>query len=71
LLPLPPHRRWREDEDAPDAPTEQQLLDDEPRLDGFAEADVVGEQERDAGFTERAEEREKLKVVDLHGAEER
>ena len=44
FLPLPAQRRGGEDEDTLDAAPEQQLGENQPRLDGLAEADVVGDE---------------------------
>ena len=44
FLPLPAQRRGGEDEDTLDAAPEQQLGENQPCLDGLAEADVVGDE---------------------------
>ena len=47
VLPLERHRRRGRDHDAVDPPPQQQLSDDQPRLDRLAETDVVGDQQID------------------------
>ncbi len=42
-LPLSDHAGGRSDEDKINPPAQQQLAQDEPRLDGLARADVVGD----------------------------
>ena len=44
-LPLPQHRLGREDEDALGPAREPRLAQQQPRLDGLAEADLVGDEE--------------------------
>ena len=45
--------------------------DDQPRLDGLAQADVVGDEQVHAGHLERAHDRVELVVLDLDAAPER
>ena len=58
--PLPAQRGWREDEDALDTAPEQELREDQPRLDGLAEADVVGDEQADSRHAQRLQERHEL-----------
>ena len=60
-----------EDQDAPDAAPEQQLGEDQPRLDGLAEADVVGDEQADTRHAQRLEERNELVALHAHPAMER
>jgi len=57
LLPLQQHRRWTGDYDLPHLFPQQQLAGDEARFDGFAQADIVGDEQIDAlqqqGFAQR------------------
>ena len=53
VAPLELEGGGADDEDAADASSLEQLAEDEPRLDGLAEADVVREQQRDARHLER------------------
>ena len=46
VAPLELERRGADHEHAADAPAPEQLAQDEPGLDGLAQADVVGEQQR-------------------------
>ena len=68
VLPLPAQRRRRENQDAPDAAPEQQLGEDQPRFDGLAEADVVGNEQAHARHSQRLEERDELVALDAHPA---
>lgn len=43
VLPLQQHRRWRGDNDHLDPAPQQQLTRNEPSLDGFSQADVIGD----------------------------
>src|SRR5262249_18569113 len=65
FLPLPQHRWGAYYDDFPDSASEEQLDPDEPGLDGFPEANVVGYKEihprQKKGFAERF----KLVRVDL------
>ena len=70
LLPLRAERRRAEDQDAPHAAAQDQLGQDEARLDRLAEPDVVGEEERDPRHPQRLEQRHELEVLDLDGAVE-
>ena len=70
LPPLPAQRRRREDQDALDAAAEQQFGEDQPRLDGLAEPDVVGDEEADARHAQRLEQRHELVALDAHPAVE-
>ena len=72
VLPLQDDRRRARDDDAADLLAQEQLADDQPRLDGLAEADVVGDEEVDAGQQQRLAQR--LELVGHHldaGAERR
>ena len=60
VLPLHRHCRRRCDDDEVDAAPQQQLAGDEPGLDRLAEADVVGNQEIDAGQSQRLAKRQQL-----------
>ena len=71
FLPLPAQRRGGEDEDTLDAAPEQQLGEDQPRLDGLAEADVVGDEEAYARHAQRLEEWDELVALDAYAAMER
>jgi hypothetical protein len=64
-----------EDKDPADAATQQQLFEDEARLDRLAEAHAVRQEQAHAWHHERTQDRLKLVGVDLDGgvpdAEER
>ena len=71
-LPLRGDGGGAEDENEVDALTEEQLLKDQPRLDGFPEADVVGDEEVSARELERLHERSELVVLEMNpGAKRR
>ena len=71
VAPLVAKRRRGEDEDAPYAPSEQQLGEDQSRLDGLAQTDVVGDQQAHARHRERLEQRDELVVLDTDTTVER
>ena len=71
LLPLQGQARRAHDHDALGAVTQQEFLGDQPGLDGLTQADIVGEQEVDAGCVERAGDRFELVVLDRHPGAER
>ena len=71
VAPLPAQRGGCEHQDTADAATEQQLGEDQPRFDGLAEPDVVGDQQTDARHAERLQQRHELVVLRAHGAVER
>ena len=71
VAPLETERRRGEDQDALYTPPQEELAQDQARLDGFAEADVVRDQEVDPGHLQGLQERHELEVFDLHGAMER
>ena len=71
VAPLPAQRGGGEHQDAADASPEQQLGEDQPRFDGLAEPDVVGDQQADARHPERLEQRHELVVLRAHCAVER
>jgi hypothetical protein len=50
---------------------EQQLLDDQPRFDGLAQADVVGDEQVDSSHVDGANQRVELEVFDAHATAER
>jgi hypothetical protein len=59
------------DQHAPRRVAQQELLDDQPRLDRLAEADVVGDQQAHPGHLDRTRERVELVTLDLDAALER
>ncbi len=64
--------RSRADHQHPPGPmTHDQLLDHEPRLDGLAEAHVVGDQEADAWHLDGANDGVELVALDLDPAPKR
>ena len=71
VAPLVTERRRGQDEDAANAPPEQQFGEDQPGLDGLAEADVVGDQQADARHREGFQQRDELVVLDPDAAVER
>ena len=50
---------------------QQQLLNDEPGLDRFAQPDVVGDQKIGARHIDGADERIELEILDAHSASKR
>ena len=68
--PLVAERGRGEDEDAADTAAEQQFGEDQPRLDGLAEAHVVGDQQAHARHGQRLQQRHELVVLDPHAAVE-
>lgn len=65
LPPLGPQGGRAEDQDAADPAAEDQLGQDETRLDRLAEPHIVGDQERDARHPQGAQERDELEVFHL------
>jgi len=54
-----------------DPPPEQEFSEDQARLDGLAQADIVSKQQADPRHTQRLEQRHELKVVNLDRTMER
>ena len=50
---------------AANATPDQKLRQDQTRFDGLAQADIIGQEERDAGHRQRLEQGHELEVVDL------
>ena len=71
FLPLPAQRCRGEDQDALDAAPEQKLGENQSRLDGLAETDVVGDEEAHARHAQRLEQRDELVALDAYAAMER
>ena len=71
FLALAAERRRGEDQDSPDATPEQQLGEDQPRLDGLAETHVVGDEEAHARHAKGFQEWDELVALDAHPAVER
>lgn len=59
------------DEHGPGAMTDEQLLDDQSRLDRFTQADIVRDEEIDAGHLDGSNQRIELVVLDGYPAPER
>jgi hypothetical protein len=53
LLPLAPERSRAQDQDSPDAAAQDKLGQDKARFDSLAQADIVRQQQSDAGHSER------------------
>ena len=70
IAPLQLQRRRADDEGGTRAMTKEQLLHDEARLDGLAEADVVGDQQCRSRHPQRADQRLELVVLDRDAAPE-
>src|SRR5439155_840361 len=70
-LPLELQRRRTNDEDGACAVTNEQFLDDEPGLDGFAEADIIGDEKIDTRHVNRANNGIKLIALDGSAAAKR
>lgn len=66
VAPLETERRRGQDQDALDPPPQEELAQDQTRLDGLAEADVIGDQEIDPGHLKGLQERNELEVLDLN-----
>lgn len=71
LSPLVSQRRRADDQDASDAPPNQEFRKDEARFDGLAEADVVSKQQRHSWHLQRLQERHQLEVINLDRAVKR
>ena len=72
VLPLIEHRRRACDHNPVDAAAQQQFARDEPRLDGLAEPDIVGNEQVDPRQPKRLAQRVELVSVDADaGAEGR
>ena len=67
VLPLPLKHGRAEDQDAPDSPPQEQFFQDQARLDRFAEAHAIGQEQADTGHGQRPEHRLQLVGVDLDG----
>ena len=68
LLELGEHRLDRDDEDAPAAAALDHLGEEDATLDGFPEADGVGDEESLAGLGQCQQRRIKLVGQDVHGS---
>ena len=71
VLPLLTQRSRGEDEHATDAAAQEQFLKDECGFHRLAQADIIGNEKRDAGHTQGLEQGNHLVVFDLHGTMER
>jgi hypothetical protein len=71
ILPLNLERSRADDQHAPDAMANDQLLDHQPSLDGLAEADVVCDEEVHPRHLDRAHERVELVGLDRNAAAKR
>ena len=69
--PLLLQRGRTDDQHGAGAVPEQQLLDDKPRLDGLAQADVVGDEQVDPSHVDGANQRVELEVFDADATAER
>ena len=69
--PLQGERGRADDEHGAGPVAEEQLLDDQAGLDGLAQADVVGDQQVDAGHLQRPHHRVELVVLDRDARAER
>jgi hypothetical protein len=69
--PLLLQRCGADDQDSAGTVPQQHLLDDETGLDGLAQADVVGDEQIDAGHVDGAYQRVELEVLDADTAAER
>ena len=67
VLPLPLEHRRADDQDAADAPSQQQFFEHQPGLDRLAQADAIRQQQADTGHRQGLEHRLKLVGVDLDG----
>ena len=68
--PLLLERRGADDQDGARAMPQQQLLNDQTGFDGFAEADVIGDEQIDASHVDGAHQRVELEVLDADAATE-
>lgn len=71
VLPLQQHGGRRRDHDDVGPPSQEQLADDQPRLDRLAQADVVGNQQIDAWQFQRLGQREELVGVEANAGSKR
>ncbi|OPZ41969.1 MAG: hypothetical protein BWY94_02264 [Actinobacteria bacterium ADurb.BinA094] len=71
VAPLQAQRGRREDQHPPYASADQELAQNQSRLDGLAQSHVVGEQQVDARHAQRLEQRHELVVLDLDRPMER
>ena len=69
--PLLLKRRGADDQDGARAMPQQQFLNDQTGLDGFAEADVVGNEQVDARHIDGTHQRVELEVLDADSAAKR
>ena len=69
--PLLLERRGADDQDGARAMPQQQLLNDQTGFDGFAEADVIGDEQIDASHVDGAHQGIELEVLDADAATER
>ena len=70
-LPLQAEARRADHEDPPGLVAEHELLHDETRLDGLAQANVIGDQQVHAGHPQSPHQRQKLVVLDIDACPER
>jgi hypothetical protein len=61
----------RQDQHTLDAPPQKQLAQDQSRFDCFAKAHVVRDEQIHTRHRQRLQQRDELKVFDLHGPVER
>ncbi len=71
LLPLDLERRRADDQDLPGPVADDEFQGDHPRLDGLAQAHVVGDQQVDPWHLDRPHHRVKLVVLDVDAGAER
>jgi hypothetical protein len=69
--PLLLERGWADDQYGTGTVPQQHLLDDQPSLDGLAQADVVGDEQIDACHVDGANQRVELEVLDADATSER
>jgi hypothetical protein len=69
--PLFLQRCRADDQDGAGTVPQQHLLDDQPRLDGLAQADVVGDEQIDPSHVDGAYQRVELEVFDADATAER
>jgi hypothetical protein len=71
IAPLNLNGGRADDDDAADPVPKDQFLRDQARLNGFAEADIIGDQEVDPWHPQRPHDRIKLIFLDLNAAAKR